>query len=94
MTAYQSADGTDWKRVGSATIVYGRDVLIGLAVSSHRTTDAAAATFDHVAVASLAPVTEPPRDLPAPWSHQDVGAAGAAGGASYDNAASHVTIQK
>ena len=94
MTAYQSADGTDWKRVGSATIVYGRDVLIGLAVSSHRTTDAAAATFDHVAVASLAPVTERLRDLPAPWSHQDVGAAGAAGGASYDNAASHVTIQK
>ena len=92
MTASQSVDGADWKRVGSAAIVCGRDVLVGLAVSSHRTTDAAAATFDHVAIETLAPVTEPPRDLPAPWSHQDVGAVGVAGRASYDSAASIFTL--
>ena len=92
MTAYQSVDGVDWKRVGSATIACGRDVLVGLAVSSHRTTAAAEATFDHVAIELPAPVTEPPGDLPAPWSHRDIGAVGVAGSASYDSAASIFTL--
>ena len=44
-TAYQSADGTTWKLVGTDTIAMGANVLVGLGVSSH-TTDAVIG--DHV----------------------------------------------
>jgi regulation of enolase protein 1 (concanavalin A-like superfamily) len=72
ITASQSADGTTWSVVGTDTIAFGQTVLIGLAVSSHSTTTAATATFDHVAVESL-------------WSVQDIGPVGLAGSTSISN---------
>jgi regulation of enolase protein 1 (concanavalin A-like superfamily) len=69
ITASQSADGATWTVVGTDTIAFQQTVLIGLAVSSHSTTAAATATFDHVAVESL-------------WSNQDIGAVGLAGSTS------------
>ena len=72
ITASQSADGTTWTVVGTDTIAFEQTVLIGLAVSSHSTTAAATATFDHVVVESL-------------WSSQDIGAVGLAGRTSITN---------
>jgi regulation of enolase protein 1 (concanavalin A-like superfamily) len=46
--AYQSPDGSTWTLVGTETIVMGTNVFVGLAVSSHSTSTAATATFDHV----------------------------------------------
>ena len=54
------------------TIAFQQTVLIGLAVSSHSTTTAATATFDHVLVESL-------------WTNQDIGAVGLAGSTSISN---------
>jgi predicted amidohydrolase len=48
ISAYQSADGVAWTLVGSDTFTMGATVSVGLAVSSHDTTRAAAATFDNV----------------------------------------------
>ncbi len=50
ITAYQSADGVTWKKVGSDTFSMGATVLIGLAVSSHTTDAIAAAAFDQVSL--------------------------------------------
>ncbi len=49
-SAYQSANGTSWTLVGTDTIVMGTNVFIGLGVSSHSTSTAAAATFTQVTV--------------------------------------------
>ena len=72
ITASQSADGTAWTVVGTDTVAFEQTILIGLAVSSHSTTAAATATFDHVVVESL-------------WSNQDIGAVGLAGSTSIAN---------
>ncbi|HEX6973811.1 MAG TPA: hypothetical protein VF147_05380, partial [Vicinamibacterales bacterium] len=52
ITAYQSADGTDWTLVGSDTIPMGTTVYVGLGVSSHTTSSTATATFDNVTITS------------------------------------------
>ena len=49
-TAFRSVDGTGWVEVGQETIAMPQDALIGLAVSSHTSTVAARAVFDHVSV--------------------------------------------
>jgi regulation of enolase protein 1 (concanavalin A-like superfamily) len=49
-TAYQSADGVTWKKVGSDTIPMASSVLIGLGVSSHTVDAAAMVTFDQVSI--------------------------------------------
>jgi regulation of enolase protein 1 (concanavalin A-like superfamily) len=46
--AYSSADGTAWTLVGTDTIPMSATVYVGLGVSSHTTTAAALAVFDHV----------------------------------------------
>jgi regulation of enolase protein 1 (concanavalin A-like superfamily) len=46
--AYSSADGTAWTLVGTDTIPMSATVFVGLGVSSHTTTAAALAVFDHV----------------------------------------------
>jgi hypothetical protein len=48
ITASQSANGSTWTQVGSVTITLGSTVDIGLAVSSHSTSQLCAAHFDHV----------------------------------------------
>jgi regulation of enolase protein 1 (concanavalin A-like superfamily) len=53
LTAYQSADGSNWTVVSTDTIPMGQTVLVGLAVSSHTTSAAATATFDNVTITPL-----------------------------------------
>ena len=48
ISGYQSADGSTWTRIGSATIAMSSSVKIGLAVSSHIDARLSKATFDHV----------------------------------------------
>jgi len=50
ITAYQSLDGSAWTLVGADSIPMASSVYIGIGVSSHTTSAAAAATFDHVVV--------------------------------------------
>jgi predicted amidohydrolase len=50
ITAYYSMDGSTWTPVGSDTFTMGPDVYVGLAVSSHTTSQTATATFDNVTV--------------------------------------------
>ncbi len=50
ITAYESLDGATWTLVGTDTIPMAATVYIGIAVSSHTTSAAATATFDHVSV--------------------------------------------
>jgi regulation of enolase protein 1 (concanavalin A-like superfamily) len=47
-SAYQSADGTTWTLIGTATISMGSTVQIGLAVTSHNNAALATAIVDHV----------------------------------------------
>ncbi len=49
-TSYVSSDGASWTQVGSATIVMGTEVRVGLAVTSHSTTVLNAAVFDSLTV--------------------------------------------
>jgi regulation of enolase protein 1 (concanavalin A-like superfamily) len=65
ITAYQSANGSTWSRVGAATINMSANVLVGLVVSSHSTTVPSTATFDGVSTSS--------------WVDEDIGAVGLAG---------------
>jgi hypothetical protein len=49
-SAYACVNGEAWRLIGTETIVMGRDVLAGLAVSSHAETARARAVFDAVQV--------------------------------------------
>ena len=48
--AFRSNDGVVWTPAGSDVIPMGRDVLAGLAVSSHLSTTTSQAVFDNVRV--------------------------------------------
>ena len=89
--AYQSSDGVIWALVDTATIPMAAGVLVGLGVSSHTTTATATATFDNVSIAPGTPT--PPPTLPPGWSHQDIGAVGAAGSASLNTATSTYSVK-
>lgn len=84
LTASTSTNGSTWTVVGSGTINLPVTVLVGLAVSSHLTTETATASFTGVAITEDA-------GLPAGWSSQDVGAVGRAGSA--DSAGGSVTVK-
>ena len=84
ITAYQSADGSAWSKVGAETIVMPAGVLVGLAVSSHTTSALATATFDQVTIRPPDASELPPGALPSPWQTVDVGAVGLAGKATFD----------
>ena len=75
IAAYRSADGLSWTFVGSDTFSMGATAYVGLAVSSHVTTELATVTLDQVTVRTGS-------GLPAPWQSQDLGAVGVAGSAS------------
>ncbi|MGH9411656.1 MAG: phospholipase D-like domain-containing protein [Vicinamibacterales bacterium] len=49
-TAYESANGKTWTRVGSDSISMATAVYVGLAVTSHSTSASATCTFDHVTI--------------------------------------------
>jgi regulation of enolase protein 1 (concanavalin A-like superfamily) len=78
VTASRSADGSTWSQVGQATIALTGSVYVGLAVSSHDATRAAAAVFDRVVVSS-APA------LPTGWASRDIGGVGVAGTTAQSN---------
>ena len=78
ITASESADGTTWTLVGTDTIAFAPNVVIGLAVSSHTATAAATATFDNVIVERL-------------WASQDIGAVGVAGSTAIANGVFNLT---
>jgi phosphatidylserine/phosphatidylglycerophosphate/cardiolipin synthase-like enzyme len=48
ITAYESADGTSWSKVGSDTVAFGNTIYVGLAVSSHVSGTLCTAAFDNV----------------------------------------------
>jgi|GEM_PF-1875496 len=50
ITAYESADGSSWSQIGSATIAMSDSVYVGLPVTSHATGTLCAATFENVAI--------------------------------------------
>ncbi len=63
VTAFESANGTTWTTVGTATIALPATAFVGLAVSSHSTTTRATATFDQVSVGPPPPTAG---DVPVP----------------------------
>lgn len=73
ITGYYSLDGSNWTRVGSETYLMSAAVYVGLAVTSHNSSQLAVAVFDDVRVRS---------GLPEPWEAQDIGTVGLAGTSS------------
>ncbi len=47
-TAYESADGTTWRKTGSVTVKLPPKTVTGVAVSSHKPDVVTTGTFDHV----------------------------------------------
>jgi regulation of enolase protein 1 (concanavalin A-like superfamily) len=72
ISAYESADGTDWTLVGSDTFPTNSVAYMGLAVSSHVSGTLATATFDSVEAS-----------VPPPWTDGDIGSVPIKGSASY-----------
>ena len=60
--AYRSDNGSSWTLVGSDSFTMGPNVFVGLGVSSHTTSQLAAATFSNVAVTGggVPPANTPP----------------------------------
>jgi hypothetical protein len=52
--AYESKDGKDWQKSGEVTVKLPREVVVGIAASSHKPDVTAKATFDHVTVNGMA----------------------------------------
>lgn len=65
-TAYGAMDGAAWTPMGTATIAMGSSVLVGLAVTSHKTTTAAEAVFERVDVGAAPPNVPPTVAITAP----------------------------
>jgi regulation of enolase protein 1 (concanavalin A-like superfamily) len=76
ISAFYSTDGASWTLAGSDTFTMASSVYVGLAVSSHSTSQPASVAFDNVSTSA------PATGLPAPWQTQDVGAVGVTGDAS------------
>ncbi len=68
ISGYQSADGTTWTAIGTASITMASSVFIGLAVTSHDNTQLCTAMFDNVTASggtSAAPPASPTNPAPA-----------------------------
>ena len=48
LTGYYSTDGASWTQVGTTTFAMANNVLMGMAVSSHTTSETTASSIDHV----------------------------------------------
>ena len=79
VTASVSSDGTQWTVVATQTLALPSTVYIGLVVTGRSSTASATTTMSSMAVANTTPT------LPSGWASADVGAAPAAGTASYSN---------
>jgi regulation of enolase protein 1 (concanavalin A-like superfamily) len=79
VSAYQSANGSTWVLVDSATISLPGTILVGLAVTSHADGSLATATFDSVSVTTGGTAGGL---LPAGWESGDIGDIAAPGSAS------------
>jgi hypothetical protein len=65
-TAYGAMDGSAWTPMGTATIAMSSSALVGLAVTSHKTTTAAEAVFERVDVGPAPPNVPPTVAITAP----------------------------
>ena len=82
MSAAVSQDGSNWTFVGSDIVVLPPDVLVGLAVTSHRSDGIASTSLDSVSVRPLAASS---------WQALDIGNPGAAGSSTGSNGTFAVT---
>ena len=60
ITAYSSTDGSTWTTVGTQTLTLPSSFYVGLADSSHNTTQLATAVFDNVSVQAVGVVDSTP----------------------------------
>jgi regulation of enolase protein 1 (concanavalin A-like superfamily) len=74
VSAWVSTDATSWTLVGRDTIALPATALVGLAVSSHTTSQLATASFSGVSISSMASAS-----LPDGWGSRDIGTVGVAG---------------
>ena len=79
VTASISSDGTQWTVAATQTLTLPSTVYVGLVVTGRSSTALATTTMSSMAVANTTPT------LPSGWASADVGAAPAAGTASYSN---------
>lgn len=93
-TAYQSADGYDWKPIPGSTVSLnlGSAVLAGLAVTSGDPAVLNKATIGNVALPAGPPAPALPEPCPAPWTCADIGNPAPAGSQSFDPNAATWTI--
>ncbi len=83
--SYVSEDGTAWTLIGTDTIAMSSAVYVGLAVTSHNTTQLATVSFTDASVAVMS------APLPSPWSRGDVGSPATAGRSSESSGTFSVT---
>jgi hypothetical protein len=57
ITGYSSPNGVTWTQTGTQTITMGTDVYVGLALSSHDTSNSATAVFSNVSIVSSQTLT-------------------------------------
>jgi probable HAF family extracellular repeat protein len=64
--AYQSGDGLNWTMIGNDTIAMSKQVMIGLAVSSHTLSDICQATFANLTITQTHPNQSPTISMVSP----------------------------
>jgi len=87
-TGYCSPDGVTWTQQGTATVTAAATVYVGLALTSHDTSNLATATFDNVTApgwAAAAPPAPPAGLAAAAWDSEAVLSWAAASGAGSYN---------
>jgi regulation of enolase protein 1 (concanavalin A-like superfamily) len=75
VSAYSSADGSNWSLIDSSTIALGTSAYVGIATTSHNTSAATTATVSQVSVI--------PTSLPSPQQDIDIGAPAINGSVNY-----------
>jgi len=78
VTAYSSADGVHWTKIGSTTVNFSGPVTAGLFVTAHNSGTLSTATFDNVNLATG-------NSLPPSWTDNDIGNPTPAGSATYSS---------
>lgn len=82
LTAYTSADGVSWVRIGSDTIALGTTAYVGIAATSHHAGMRTTADVSNVSFGASAP---PSSSLPSGQSSADIGSPAIRGTASFSN---------